>query len=94
VLNNPELWIEDIANIYWFEINSKNVSNVAVKYINGKWTKDDVKNLNQNERSVLINYLNLYNTYLNNQSNARSMVQNLLVNSVSWWSQIIALKLK
>ena len=95
ILNDKESWIEDIANIYWFEVDSKNIVNVANKYLSWQPITSDIKNLNQDERVVLINFLNIY-WALNdskNPSNAVSLIQKLLLNSVSWWSQIIALEL-
>ena len=95
ILNDKESWIEDIANIYWFEVDSKNIVNVANKYLSWQPITSDIKNLSQDERVVLINFLNIY-WALNdskNPSNAVSMIQKLLLNSVSWWSQIIALEL-
>ncbi len=94
ILNDTKAWIEDIANIYWLEIDSDKVAEVAYKYINwqaGEWL---AKDLNQNERTVLVNYLNVYMAYAQWQTESwQSIVQNLLMNSVSWWSQIIALEL-
>jgi len=43
---------------------------------------------------VLVNYINIYLAYKNwDSDNAYAMAQNLLVNSVSGWSQVIALEL-
>ncbi len=92
ILNDTQWWIEDIANIYWLEIDGKKVATAAINYINSK--NVDTESLTQDERAVLINYLNIYLAYRNwETNNARSMVQNLLVNSVTWGSQIIALEL-
>lgn len=92
ILNSPKEWIEDIANIYWLEIDSGKVANVAVNFIN--WQRSWIKDLTQEERSVLVSYVNLYMWYKQWWENAiSSMVQNLLLNSVTWGSQIIALEL-
>ena len=92
ILNDTQWWIEDIANIYWLEIDGKKVATAAINYINSK--NVDTESLTQDERAVLINYLNIYLAYRNwETNNARSMAQNLLVNSVTWGSQIIALEL-
>ena len=93
IINNMQLGIEDIADIYGMEVNSYNVANAAYQYLNGQKSNPDIKKLNQNEKSVLITYINLYSTYVQNPDNIWSMVQNLLVGSVTGWSQIIALKL-
>ena len=94
ILNDTKAWIEDIANIYWLEIDSNAVANVANKYISWKSSPQDIDNLTQDERSVLITFLNIYMPYSQwKWDEASSSIQNLLLSSVSWWSQIIALEL-
>ena len=93
ISSNAKLWIEDIADAYWLEVDSENISNIASKYISTQSVPAEVKNLTQNERLVLINYLNLYGAIKANSQDVVTMVQRLLMNSVTWWSQIIALKL-
>ena len=94
IINDTKAWLEDIANVYWLEIDSSNVANVASMFIN--WQREWVaKELTQDERTVLITYVNLYMWYKQWWENEiSSMIQNLLLNSVTWWSQIIALELK
>ena len=94
IINDTKAWLEDIANVYWLEIDSSNVANVASMFIN--WQREWVaKELTQDERTVLITYVNLYLWYKQWWENEiSSMIQNLLLNSVTWWSQIIALELK
>ena len=93
IMNDTKWWIEDIANIYWFEIDSDKVASAASMFIN--WQREWVaKDLTQDERTVLISYVNLYMWYKQWWESAiSSMVQNLLVSSVSWGSQVIALEL-
>lgn len=94
IMNNTKAWVEDIANIYWFEINSDNVANAAKKYIEWKANEWIAKDLTQNERTVLITYINLYLWYKQWWESAiSSNIQNLLLSSVTWWSQIFALEL-
>ena len=93
ISSNAKLWIEDIADAYWLEVDSEKISNIASKYINTQSVPSEVKNLTQNERLVLINYLNLYGAIKANSQDVVTMVQRLLMNSVTWWSQIIALEL-
>ena len=94
IINNPKSWIEDIANIYWMEIDSDKITNIAIAYFSwqaGEWF---AKELSQEERTVLITFLNLYMGYQQYwESWISSMMQNLLLNSVTGWSQIIALEL-
>ena len=98
IMNDTKWWIEDIANIYWLEIDGEKVANVAITYINNSSKRESIewiaKDLTQDERTVLIAYVNLYLWYKQwGESAISSQVQNLLLSSVTWWSQIIALEL-
>ena len=94
IMSNKEAWIEDIANIYWLEVDAKKIASVATLYVNWTIKDGDIKSLNQDERSVLINYLNIYMAYSQwHNEDWQTMVQNILINSVTWWSQVIALEL-
>ena len=97
-MNDTKWWIEDIANIYWLEIDGNKVANVATSFINAytSWKSIEwiAKELTQEERTVLTTYVNLYLWYKKWWENEiSSMVQNLLMSSVSGWSQVIALEL-
>lgn len=95
VMNNPKLWVEDIANIYWLEIDSNAVATAAVMYINWQASEWFAESLSQEERAVLIQYLNLYLWYSQKwQEWVSSSIQKLLMNSVTWSSQVIGLELK
>ena len=64
------------------------------KYISWQSISGEIEKLSQDERAVLINYINIYMAYQKwDSDNAWAMAQNLLINSVSWGSQIIALEL-
>ena len=92
IMSDRESGIEDIANIYWLEIDAKKVADAANGYIS--WNIWDIESLTQDERSVLVNYLNIYMAYSQwHNDDWQSMVQNILLNSVTWWSQVIALEL-
>ena len=94
VIYSPQNWIQDIADVYWIEINSASVANLANKYVNWQSISWEIENLSQDERAVLINYINIYMAYQKwDNDSAWAMAQNLLVNSVSGGSQIIALEL-
>ena len=94
IMNDPKWWIEDIANIYWMEIDSDKVTKIANAYLSGQFSEWFSKDLSQDERTVLITYLNLYLWYQQSWEEwISTMLQNLLLNSVTWGSQIIALEL-
>ena len=94
VMSDIELWLEDIANIYWAEIDIDKVVNAAISYINWQTSDWFVKDLTQDERSVLITFINIYIWYRQSwESWVSSMINNLLGNSVFGWSQINALEL-
>lgn len=92
IMNDPQKWIEDIADIYGMEVDSWKVTSVAIDYLN--WTFSDVADLSQNERNLLVTFLNIYSSYKQNNPNASDMIQSLVMNSVTGWSQVIALELK
>ena len=94
IMNDPESGIQDIADIYWFEVDSKKVAAVVPVYINRQASNDLISELTQDEKIVLINYLNIYLAYSQwDTENARWMIQSLLSSSVVSWSQVIALEL-
>lgn len=94
IINDSKSWIEDIADIYWMEIDSDKVVAVANKYLNWQVSEWFAKDLSQEERTILITYLNLYMWYQQYwESWISSMLQSLLLSSVTGWSQIIALEL-
>ena len=98
IMNDPKAWIGDIANIYWLEIDSDKVADVANSFISAytSWKSIEwiAKDLTQEERTILTSYVNLYLWYKKWWENEiSSMVQNLLMSSVSGWSQVIALEL-
>jgi hypothetical protein len=89
IMNEPQAWIEDIADIYWMEIDSNKVVNVVNSVM--KWQYEWVaKDLSQDERTVLVTYINVYNRYKKWET---SIIQSLVMNSIDGWSQIIALEL-
>ena len=88
--NNPEWAIKDLADMFWLEIDSNNVANVVFKILNWAGADWSIQSLNNDERSVVISYLNIYTSL--QQWNAE-IAQQLLANSVSGWSQVIALEL-
>ena len=94
VLNDTKWSLEDIANIYWIEIDSNKVASAAYEYLSWQAEPWFAEKLSQDERTILMTYLNIYLWYSKSwESWVASMVQSLLLNSVSWWSQIIALEL-
>ena len=93
IMNDPKWWVEDIADIQWLEIDSEAVSQAAIAYINGQASEWFAKDLSQDERSILVLYINIYMWYRSWDSNISNMIQNLLINSTTGWSQIIALEL-
>jgi hypothetical protein len=89
IMNEPQAWIEDIADIYWMEIDSNKVVNAVNSVM--KWQYEWVaKDLSQDERTVLVTYINVYNRYKKWET---SIIQSLVMSSIDGWSQIIALEL-
>lgn len=94
IVYDMQWWIEDIANIYGFTVDSGKIMNVAGKYINWQSISWEIESLTNEERMVLVNFINVYLAYKKwDSDSAYAMAQNLLVSSVSGWSQVIALEL-
>ena len=86
----------DIADVFGKTIDEK-----AMKIIIDKATKwwftaiaDDIKKLNQDERFVLLNYLNIVTTYNKQPSQFGSVATNIVSQSLGWWSQLIIFEVK
>ncbi|MDR2541769.1 MAG: hypothetical protein LBD11_08800 [Candidatus Peribacteria bacterium] len=86
---------EEIASVYGLEIDTQKVARVAVQ-VSQKNT-EGIAELTQNERTVLIQYLNLFqafsssNTQIQNQG--QQMLQNILMTSVTNSSQVMLFEL-
>ena len=96
VINDGKSCLEDISSIYWFEIDSNKVFNVAQKYLNKTQlvnTNLDIKDLNQSERNVLVSYLNIRYLYQQDPNGFKDLIENFLLNSISSSSQVIAVGL-
>lgn len=90
LVNNKKLIFEDIASIYWFEIDSSKLEKVMYRGI-GFVDLEDLKNLTQDERTVIVIYSNLIDDKMGAVNS--DMIQELVYNSLIWASQIVALEL-
>ncbi len=97
IMNDMQWWIEDIADIYWFEVNSSAIADAAYKMLSENVSLSDrqkiLDTLSENEKTILFGYLNIYSWYVKDSDGIWPSIQNLIVGSISWWSQIIALEL-
>lgn len=83
--------ISDIADVYWKQVNQNKIINTVNVYFQDRSALPSmVATLNDDERYVLFQYLNIY---ISLQSNDSSMVNNILMNSLAWWSQLITVEL-
>lgn len=86
--------IQDIADVYWKDIEFWKVFNSMNVYItNPNSLSQMVATLSQDERLILNQFLNLYVLSSRDQSQFSEFVSNILSNSVGWWSQLIVVEL-
>lgn len=91
------LAIGDIADIIGKIINEQTVLQVAQAVINGSnpsTLTQAIDALTQDERLVLVQYLNLYTMLRQDNQQYMQALNQLLWQSVGWWSQIIILEVK
>ena len=87
--------IQDIADVYWKGIEYWKVFNTMNVYLsNPNSLSQMVSTLTQDERVVLLQFLNLYSLAQNpNSQQYQDYVSNILMNSIAWWSQLIVVEL-
>lgn len=87
--------IQDIADVYWKDIEYWKVFNAMNVYLsNPNSLSQMVSTLTQDERVVLLQFLNLYSLAQNpNSQQYQDYVSNILMNSITWWSQLIVVEL-
>jgi hypothetical protein len=83
--------IEEIALILGQEVDVNKIAAVIPTFLQGN--PEGISELTQAERTVLIQYLNLYQGFSNNNPQAQEMLQNLLMNSIGSSSQVMAFEL-
>lgn len=89
--------IQDIADVYWKDIELWkliNTMNVYLSNPNSPSVSQMISTLSQDERLVMLQYLNLYSLSQNpNWSQFQEYVNNIFMNSIAWWSQLIVVEL-
>jgi hypothetical protein len=89
--------IQDIADVYWKDIEVWkliNTMNVYLSNPNSPGVSQMISTLSQDERLVMLQYLNLYSLSQNpNWSQFQEYVNNIFMNSIAWWSQLIVVEL-
>jgi hypothetical protein len=84
--------LEEIASILGSEADLEKVYAVLPQVIKGD--PSGIKELSQAEKTVLIQYLNLYQSFSNNNTTqGQEILQNLLMNSIGSSSQVMAFEL-
>lgn len=84
--------IQDIASMLGLEVNEKNIRS-ALSSIS-QWTSMGIESLSQDERMVLIQYYNIFQSFSTNNSDMGwQIVQSLLLNSVTGSSQVMLFEL-
>lgn len=86
--------IQDIADVYWKNIEFWKVFNSINVYLtNPESLSQMVSTLSQDERLILNQFLNLYILSSRDQSQFGDYVSSILSNSIAWWSQLIVVEL-
>lgn len=83
--------ISDLADVFGKVIDEKKLSELVNK-AQSWWfpsIANDIKTLDQDERFVLLNYLNLITTYNKQPAQFGSVATNLITQSLGGWSQVI-----
>ncbi|MDR2189800.1 MAG: hypothetical protein LBP53_01000 [Candidatus Peribacteria bacterium] len=83
--------LEEIVSILGLEADLTKVSTVLSQVKQGELS--GVKELSQAERMLLIQYLNLYHSFVNKNAQGQEVLQNLLMNSIGSSSQVMAFEL-
>lgn len=92
--NGKAIW--DIADVYWKQIDEAKIMNTMNVFIaNPSDVSAMVATLNQDERFVFIQYLNLYTSLQqNNNQQYQEMLNNIMMTSLAGGSQLIVFELK
>jgi hypothetical protein len=90
--------IGDIADVYGKGIDEQKVANVAQQLLeSGQVTAQMLEtmtsNLSQDERTILLQYINLFQLYKSGNSQLQNAINNILGQSLGGSSQIIVLEL-
>ena len=87
--------VQDIADVYWKDIELWKVLNTMNVYLNNRNSLPQmVSTLTQDERIMLIQFMNLFTLYQNpNWSQYQEYVNNIFTNSIAWGSQLIVVEL-
>ena len=85
---------QDIADIYWKKIELWKIINTLNVYLeNINSFPQMVSTLTQDERLILIQYINLIRYANSNQAQYQELVNTIFSNSIAWWSQLIVVEL-
>ena len=87
--------IQDIADVYWKDIELWKVLNAMNVYLSNRNSLPQMAStLTQDEKVMLIQFMNLYMLAQNpNSSQYQEFVNNIFMNSIAWWSQLIVVEL-
>ena len=89
--------IQDVADVYGKQIELWkviNTMNVYIKNWNTQSLSQMVSTLTQDERIMLIQFMNLYHLAQNQDpSQYQSFVNSIFSTSIAWWSQLIVIEL-
>lgn len=86
-------WLGDLADIFGKDIDVPKLAAIA-QQANGPEVVDKLKDLNQDERYILANYLTLVSTAQTKPQEYQQQILSLLQQSIWWGSQLIVFRVK
>lgn len=89
----PQSGLSDIADIFGKDVDVPKLAAVA-QQVKDPSIVEQIKQLNQDERYVLANYLSLLSLSTTNPQQYQQSLVWLLQQSIGWWSQLIVFKVK
>ncbi|MBS8121456.1 hypothetical protein [Candidatus Vampirococcus lugosii] len=89
-------FIDDVVSIYGKNIETHRIKEILKNMLEnpGKSFEDEITNLSDDEKEILFQVVNIYNIYLTDQEQYKSVVIKLIKDSIGKSSQIIVFKLK
>jgi hypothetical protein len=85
--------ISDLADIFGKDVDVPKLAAIA-QQVQSPWGAEKIKALNQDERYILANYLNLVNSSKSNQKQFEEQITSLLQQSIGGGSQLIVFKVR
>lgn len=87
----PQSGLSDLADIFGKDVDTPKLAAIA-QQVSNPAIVEQIKELSQDERFILANYLSLLSTSTSNPQQFQQSLVWLLQQSIGWWSQLIVFK--